>query len=47
VQGAPLPPEVGNAPQPPLQVPPLRFPPNQLGQDPSPGDGAQEDPQGS
>jgi hypothetical protein len=40
VQGAPLPPEVGNAPQPPLQVlPPLRFPPNQVGQDPSPGDG--------
>ena len=46
VQGTPLPPEVGNAPQPPLQVPPLRFPPNQLGQDPTPGDGAQEDPQG-
>jgi predicted esterase len=38
LQGAPLPPELGNAPQPPLQVPPLRFPPNQLGQDPRPSD---------
>jgi predicted esterase len=38
LQGAPLPPEVGNAPQLPLQqLPPLRFPPNQLGQDPRPG----------
>jgi hypothetical protein len=47
VQGAPIPPEVGNAPQVPLQqLPPLRFPPNQLGQDPAPGAGAQEDPQG-
>ncbi|RZT87796.1 glucodextranase-like protein [Pseudonocardia sediminis] len=45
LQGAPVPPEVGNLPQPPLQdVPPLRFPPNQLGQDPAPGDGAQENP---
>ncbi len=46
-QGTPLPPEVGNAPQAPLQeLPPLRFPPNQLGQDPAPGDGAQESPTG-
>lgn len=46
-QGTPLPPEVGNAPQLPLQdLPPLRFPPNQPGQDPAPGDGAQEDPRG-
>lgn len=44
--GAPLPAEVGNAPQLPLQdLPPLRFPPNQPGQDPRPGDGAQEEPQ--
>jgi hypothetical protein len=44
-QGAPMPPEVGNAPQLPLQdLPPLRFPPNQLGQDPRPGDGVQEKP---
>lgn len=36
LQGAPLPSEVGNAPQPPLQaVPPLRFPPN-TGGDPKP-----------
>lgn len=43
--GAPLPPELGNVPQPPLQdLPPMRFPPNQAGQDPAPGDGAQEDP---
>lgn len=45
LRGAPLPAEVGNAPQPPLQgLPPLRFPPNQLGQDPAPGDGGQEAP---
>ncbi|MCD2192395.1 hypothetical protein LQ327_03155 [Actinomycetospora endophytica] len=45
LSGTPVPPEVGNAPQPPLQgVPPLRFPPNQVGQNPRPGDGAQEDP---
>ncbi len=45
-QGAPVPPELGSqVPQAPVQgAPPLRFPPNQLGQDPSPGDGAQEDP---
>jgi hypothetical protein len=37
LQGAPLPPEVGNLPQLPLQkLPPLRFPPNQLGQNPQP-----------
>ncbi|OLM15881.1 MULTISPECIES: hypothetical protein [unclassified Pseudonocardia] len=47
LQGVPVPPEVGNAPQPPLQeLPPLRFPPNQLGQDPAPGDGEQESPTG-
>ncbi|OLM30737.1 hypothetical protein Ae717Ps2_1632c [Pseudonocardia sp. Ae717_Ps2] len=47
LQGTPLPPEVGNVPQAPLQgLPPLRFPPNQLGQDPAPGDGAQESPTG-
>ena len=45
LRNAPVPAEVGNAPQLPLQdVPPLRFPPNQAGQDPRPGDGAQEDP---
>ncbi|MGI5132362.1 hypothetical protein ACQEVB_36540 [Pseudonocardia sp. CA-107938] len=45
-KGLPLPAEVGNAPQLPLQVlPPLRVPPNQPGQNPAPGDGAQEDPQ--
>ena len=45
-QNAPVPPELGaQVPQPPLQgAPPLRFPPNQLGQDPAPGDGAQEAP---
>lgn len=42
-RGAPIPPEVGNAPQLPLQdVPPLRFPPNQ--EDPAPGGGEQESP---
>jgi hypothetical protein len=47
VQGLPLPAEVGNAPRAPLQgLPPLRFPPNQVGQDPAPGDGAQEAPTG-
>ncbi len=47
VQGLPLPAEVGNAPQAPLQgLPPLRFPPNQVGQDPAPGDAAQEAPTG-
>jgi hypothetical protein len=41
VQGAPLPAEVGNAPQLPLQqLPPLRFPPSHLGLGPSPGDGS-------
>ncbi|MDQ4117728.1 MAG: hypothetical protein M3235_12300 [Actinomycetota bacterium] len=45
-RNAPVPPELGaQVPQAPLQgAPPLRFPPNQLGQDPAPGDGAQEDP---
>ncbi|MEJ8279509.1 hypothetical protein [Pseudonocardia spirodelae] len=47
LQDAPVPAEVGNLPQPPLQgLPPLRFPPNQPGQDPAPGDGAQESPTG-
>ncbi|MFP5021023.1 hypothetical protein [Pseudonocardia phyllosphaerae] len=44
--GAPVPPELGSqVPQAPLQdLPPLRFPPNEPGQDPAPGDGAQEEP---
>lgn len=38
-KGTPLPPEVGNVPQPPLQaVPPLRFPPN-TGGNPTPSGG--------
>jgi hypothetical protein len=43
---APAPAELGgNVPRPPLRdAPPLRFPPNQLGQNPRPGDGAQEKP---
>jgi hypothetical protein len=44
-RNAPVPAELGNAPQLPLQdAPPLRFPPNQVGQTPRPGDGAQEKP---